>query len=181
MIIRYNSDGTLDKGFSKGGSLEYIPGANFRAVRVRKNGKILAISAFNYLKQFEYNGNLDLDFNFRAVPFGRSEVWDEDLGIADNGQIIVAGEGYRQNIGWIAVLHRHNINGALDSTFGTDGVVSLEITGQNSEFRRVLIQPDGKILAAGFTYSNTGGYNNRFLIARFLVNNQINATSKSKN
>jgi uncharacterized delta-60 repeat protein len=39
--------------------------------------------------------------------------------------------------------------GALDPSFGTGGTVNLDVAGGNDVYRRVVVQPDGKIIVAG--------------------------------
>lgn len=47
------------------------------------------------------------------------------------------------------LLARFAADGSPDATFGTDGVVLTPIAGRRSVARRVLLQPDGKLIAVG--------------------------------
>ena len=62
--------------------------------------------------------------------------------------------------------------GDLDSTFGTGGKVTTAI-GSNSDARSVLVQSDGKIVAAG---TSGNGSNNVFLAVRYNTGGSLDAT-----
>ena len=79
--------------------------------------------------------------------------------IQSDGKIVVC--GFRnlsinfQSSG--IILGRYNINGTIDTSFGTDGFVlinNLEIDGTGSKM--LLIQPDGKIVVTGSNFGNSG-------------------------
>ena len=69
------------------------------------------------------------------------------LAIQDDGKLVAAG-----NLNGRFYLTRFNNNGAIDSAFGTDGMV---ITGGTADAMAVTIQSDGKILATGSSYGMT--------------------------
>jgi len=54
-------------------------------------------------------------------------------------------------------------NGLPDATFGTGGFVTTAIGPGNDIAQAVAIQPDGKIVAAGYAFSGT---NNDFAVVR---------------
>ncbi|MEN8224533.1 MAG: T9SS type A sorting domain-containing protein [Bacteroidota bacterium] len=54
--------------------------------------------------------------------------------------------------------------GSLDLTFGTDGIVISPLTIQSEQGYKVVVQPDGKILLAGFQEENNIG---DYIIARY--------------
>lgn len=62
--------------------------------------------------------------------------------------------------------------GSLDNTFGTDGKVSHGLN-YKSAFRSVALQPDGKIVAAGYTYD---GKNVDFALARYNSDGSLDDT-----
>lgn len=81
------------------------------------------------------------------------------LVIQSDGKIVVAGYGSQNNLNQ-ALLVRYNNNGSYDSSFGTSGIVQTTLGTEQSRFRDVKLQADGKILACGFQ-------DNTFLLARF--------------
>ena len=48
-------------------------------------------------------------------------------------------------------LARYNTDGSLDSTFDGDGRLSLAFAGATSLAQNLLIRPDNKIVAAGYS------------------------------
>jgi Domain of unknown function (DUF5122) beta-propeller len=63
-------------------------------------------------------------------------------------------------------LARVNPDGTLDARFGTGGVLTTTING-NEAVQAILIQPDGKILAVGNSAINATG-RSFIVIARYL-------------
>jgi uncharacterized delta-60 repeat protein len=56
--------------------------------------------------------------------------------------------------------------GALDQTFGAGGKVTTDFYGFIDEGRSVVVQPDGKIIVAGFAYDSSGS-NADFALSRY--------------
>jgi uncharacterized delta-60 repeat protein len=81
--------------------------------------------------------------------------------IQPDGKIVVSGAA-----GSSLVLVRYNLNGSLDGTFGTGGVVVLAIGGNDIAGTRLALDSvTGKIVAAG-----AGASSDTFFVARFLPN-----------
>jgi uncharacterized delta-60 repeat protein len=62
------------------------------------------------------------------------------------------------------LLARYLTTGALDTSFGTAGVVTTAISGSNARANALAIQADGKIVIAGFA---TGASSTSCLVARY--------------
>ncbi len=83
------------------------------------------------------------------------------VAIQPDGKIVLAGSaGLENNNGNChAGFVRLTANGALDPSFGNGGIVSFPVgtntTNPESRMYDVLIQPDGKILAAGMAANNS--------------------------
>ncbi len=81
------------------------------------------------------------------------------LAIQPDGKLVAAGYS---NTGSVSVpvyefaLVRYNTDGTLDPAFGTNGVVTTSINGTDDRAFAVVVQPDGKIVAAG--YSNQASH-----------------------
>ncbi len=87
------------------------------------------------------------------------------MAVQMDGRIVVGGQAEVSDSAVIAMV-RYQPDGSLDSTFGVDGVVSLDIGGASQTISALLIQSDGKIIAGG-----TDGLN--FMAARFLANGAL--------
>ncbi len=192
-LARYNTDGSLDAGFSPGGSpagtltSADIDGGN--GVAIQPDGKIVvAGSFFNLvdldddfgLVRFCPDGDLDGGVNCGAVGFGSGGVVITDLGdvvdiayavaIQEDGRIVVAGESsdFADTSGFPDfALVRYDSDGSPDTTFGTGGAVFVDFSGadDSDSAAAVAIQSDGKIVAAG--YSDSADPFNDFALARF--------------
>lgn len=86
-----------------------------------------------------------------------------DIVIQNDGKIIIGGVSRNTaQSRYDFTLVRFNTDGSIDTGFGVGGVTqtSFGTTGQDSLFRTLLLQPDGKILAGGESLSD-------FALARF--------------
>lgn len=89
-----------------------------------------------------------------------------------DGKLVTAGftnNGTNNDIGLI----RYNPDGSLDAGFGLGGTVTTPIGSGNESAQAVMMQPDGKILVAGFTHN---GSNMDFAVLRYLQNGNLDTT-----
>ncbi len=95
------------------------------------------------------------------------------LALQPDGKIILGGFAYLgsapsgdPNTGF--ALARYNPDGSLDTSFGAGGKVVTDLTPTLDEINEVLLQPDGKIVTAGFVTpgpTNSGFYD--FAVVRY--------------
>ncbi len=148
VLVRYNSDGSLDTAFGSSGIVTTaIGGASFAQVNglvVQSDGNIvaagLADNSFVIVRYNAADGSLDTSFNSSGDQPG-VVVDSSGLGTAANtvvlnssGQIIIGGYASTN-----ALLARYNTDGSLDTTFGTNGFTAFpnsssvaDITGLTS-------------------------------------------------
>jgi uncharacterized delta-60 repeat protein len=164
-LARYNSDGSLDTSFGNGGKVttDFFGSLDQAfAVAVQPDGKIVlaggAVNNSRFLTIFalaRYNADGSLDATFGSggrvtTSIGTlSEAFD--IVIQPDAKIIAAGGAVvgDGSLGNDFALARYNVNGSLDTSFGTGGVVTLDIGGRNDQARGVVLQQNGKIVAAG--------------------------------
>src|SRR5262249_12238016 len=99
----------------------------------------------------------------------------QDVALQPDGRIVTAGlryNGGNSNYYDFAVS-RFNPNGPPDTSFGTNGTVFTDVSGQSDRTHAVVIQPDGKILVGG-----TGGDGPHFfwVLARYNPNGTLDTT-----
>lgn len=196
-LARYNTDGSLDAGFSGDGKQVWkaiggIPGSylsDAKDLAIQADGKIVtagsAVIGLSYtfmLARFNTDGSPD--YNFRGTNF-ETEVYENDacvlvdvagwaesaseLRIQPNGKIVAAGYTGEGNLLDFAAI-RLNPNGTSDGSFSGDGEVSTQIsTSLNDIASAVAIQADGKIVAAGSV--NESDTSRNFAVARYLGSN----------
>lgn len=94
------------------------------------------------------------------------------VAVQPNGKIVAAGAAFRSlqsgaSSGSDFALARYNINGSLDTSFGGAGKVTKDIAGGEDYAYAVVVQPDGKIVAAGSAEVNAASSNTRFTLVRY--------------
>jgi uncharacterized delta-60 repeat protein len=109
---------------------------------------------------------LALDPTFAGGTVATSWGWAAVAGQPD-GKVVVAGGGSD------FIVSRYNANGTLDTTFGSGGIVSTDITGQNDRGEAVVVQPDGKIVVGGIGYS---GPQFDWVLARYNPDGMLDST-----
>ncbi|MFZ1686001.1 MAG: T9SS type A sorting domain-containing protein [Flavobacteriales bacterium] len=118
---------------------------------------------------------LDPTFNFDGVAtmsFGMYHQGGSDLCLQPDGKIVMVGRCGTNSLHDLAML-RFNPNGNLDTSFDGDGKVSMPYGIWTEAFTTVALQPDGKIVAAG--YYQTGA-DIDYLVARFHANGAPDTT-----
>jgi len=170
-IVRYNTDGTLDTTFDSDGKVATdfnLSSDDARGMVVQSDGKIVVVGTNGSdvaLMRYRSSGTLDTAFDGdgkvntsvnSGVEAGKS------VALQSNGKIVVAGYTTNSSGYTDALLLRYNKDGSLDATFDGDGIATTALSIQNDEFRSVVLQADGKILAAG--YSRHGSYNDVALV-----------------
>lgn len=164
LVVRYNPEGSLDYTFGYQGKTTVFFGSadDFGTAILRQpDGKIVVggvtDSGTTYdfaLARFDTNGVLDNSFgNGGKVITDIRDTDDEcyTLALQTNGKILAAGyteNGYGHQQDFSVV--RYNTDGTLDDSFGTGGKVITTISTEIDEAQSITLQPDGKILVAGF-------------------------------
>ena len=156
ILVRYNSDGSLDSTFGSGGVATGFPNGPARALAVQSDGKFviageaLVNNSLDFaLARFNADGSLDATFGSGGIvtaDLGGEEM-PLDVAVQPDGHIVAVGE---QDINLRAnfVVARFNSSGALDASFGSGGKVITDF-GVDCFAQGVAIQSDGKIIASG--------------------------------
>lgn len=200
VIARYNVNGSLDDGsatdttpadsFGTGGKVRTDFAGDEDAAQdvvIQPDGKIVVVGSrdFNgvpgfavarYLPDgmpdtsFDTDGRVSTTFNGNA--FGTA------VALQSNGKIVVAGSVLFGVSGSNFVVARYNSNGSLDNTFGpnSNGRTFADVV-VNGEDRAndLVLQSDGKIIAAGHTGSPFGNGAN-FALVRWLPNGSLDSS-----
>ena len=122
---------------------------------------IFVIGLIIHQSALVYAAGGDLDFSFGFGGKIRTDTGYNDkvnaLATQPDGKIVVAGE--RDINGAKGLIARYNADGSLDESFGFGGFIAdAAHGGHGTIFHAVLVQPDGKIVAAGnFNESSAGG------------------------
>ena len=116
---------------------------------------------------FASDGIVTTDFAPTGNDFG------EAVAIQPDGKIVVAGTSFNGST-YVFALARYSTNGDLDPTFGSGGRVTTAIGNMDDRATAVAIQPDGKIVAAGSSFTNGTGYG--FALVRYNPDGSLDNT-----
>ena len=189
VVARYNATGSLDGTFNTGGFTVTDFGGNNHdeafAMAIQSDGKIVvvgqtgAITAPDFaVARYTASGILDTTFDTdgkQITPFGEADA-AYSVAIQADGKIVVA--GVSDGIAGLGinndfVLARYDVNGALDTTFDTDGKVTTAVGAADEGAYAIGIQAGDKIVVAGVVFN---GANNDFGLARYNPNGSLDAT-----
>jgi len=163
VVLRYLSDGSLDPSFGVGGVVQTAFGPQVdhaSAIVVQPNGKIVVAGTVVTggaqrfgLARYEADGSLDLTFGVggRVVTALRASDGINALALQPDGKLVAGGTSstFVNTALWDFALARYDPDGSLDASFGTGGVVIASLGGSTHTILDVLVQPDGKLVAAG--------------------------------
>ena len=155
VLVRYNTDGSIDKTFGRSGFvIATAPiddsADNSQMLLQQPDGKLIVESAssggFWRLNRWNADGTVDTTFGKQGLEVylaggdATSAALYPNLGTTNDGKIVVIGQHTATNT-W--ALARFNTDGTLDKSFGNSGE---EITQFNGNLGRVSIDPSGRIL-----------------------------------
>jgi uncharacterized delta-60 repeat protein len=186
--------GGLDTSFGTGGIVTTSYNGPFPGdAALQPDGKIVVIAGFDNdpaateafgVLRYLANGAPDAGFGSGgrvSTSFTNFLNQPNDVALQADGKIVVAGEAQSAD-GTVSefAIARFNANGTLDTTFGTGGKVTTNIVGAmpggvSDPAQAVLIQADGKILAAGLS-SACAKCAHLSALARYNANGSLDTT-----
>jgi uncharacterized delta-60 repeat protein len=183
-VVRYNPDGSPDSTFGDGGIVTHPFTDVATSAVLQPDGKIVvsgglppggeALSVFRLLP----DGSLDPGFGDGGVSGMAFPGFDEiafTVAVQSDGKVVAAGTAHGPAVYDFAVA-RLNPDGRPDQTFGPSGTgVMTDFFGMNDGINALLIQVDGKILAAGTVVSGPTWY---MALARYLASPDSPAPSR---
>jgi uncharacterized delta-60 repeat protein len=185
-LARYNTDGSLDTSFNGGKvTTSFGPGNdNAGEVLQQPDGKLVAAGSscdsghcLFALARYGPNGSLDTSFNGSGkvtTAFGSIDDEGSTLALQPDGKLVVAGLS-QQGPSWVFALARYNPNGSLDTSFNGNGKVTTAFGSIDDEAFALALQPDGKLVAAGYSYSGAATTYD-LALARYNPNGSLDTT-----
>lgn len=165
LVLRYNGDGTLDRGF--GGGSGYAVGTfgqlhEAQALAMLPDGKLLlgglALSGTSkgyVVARHHADGSLDTTFGSKGYRFSALMTEAHDIAVDQDGSFFVAGAF--ENLGRSAMaVAKHRPDGSLDTTFSGDGVASFPSGRNHAVARRVDFHGADGLILAGSTLAEGG-------------------------
>jgi uncharacterized delta-60 repeat protein len=184
ILIRYNSDGTIDTTFGNEGIVAYNYNVIYNSNEIntgvgklvlQPDGKILALigGPSPSFVRFNTNGSIDTSYgNNGTLIF--TTVFSSFVIQPDSKIITAYKQDHYNSFGQVDSSYfrteRYNQDGTLDNTFGTNGTMLTDFGfGYNAVFA-ITLQPDGKVIVAG------NSYNDKFAMARYTPNGDLDTT-----
>jgi uncharacterized delta-60 repeat protein len=176
-IARINGNGTMDANFGTSGIQSHPVYGNETtyALDLQNDGKLVICGTTDNgfgdmigIIRLTTNGNLDNTFGSGGKVSRIINGFDtpRSIKIDSAGKIVVAGRTLPTGgvFNQKAFVARFTENGVEDTSFGTNGLTEIQLSGNADYFMDMVIQPDGKILATGRHDANSTYPS--FLIAR---------------
>jgi uncharacterized delta-60 repeat protein len=170
-LARYNTDGSLDTSFDGDGKLITAIGTGTDdysySVIQQTDGKLLVAgySKNGSNKDFalvRYNSNGSLDTTFSGdgkltTAIGAGDDEGHSVIQQSDGKLVVAGSSFNGTNNDFALV-RYNLNGSLDTAFGSGGKRTKGIvTNSDDVSYSVIQQTDGKLVQAGYSEITANG------------------------
>ncbi len=169
VVIRYTADGALDTSFGTNGIFfSALQGPQDIEIAADNKIYIAGNSGFGsspifgvQVARINANGTADTSFGNNGVASTSFFGYTDQMAIQPDGKIVVSAGSNRDNR--TGLVYRFNTDGSLDSGFGVGGLREIA-TGSGDIFMGggVAVQPDGKIVLAGYArapgmdFSNSG-------------------------
>lgn len=196
-LARYNEDGSLDDTFGNGGIVttkmieENFYHSMAHALLLQPDGKILVVgeSASTEvghpvfaLARYHEDGSLDDTFGDGGKVLhilyepSYSIAGDKAMAAAlqPDGKIVAAGitGNYPPDFG----VARYNPDGSVDETFGDGGKVVTDFRNDDDGAYAVSVQPDGKIVVAGYASAEANVERYDYAMARYNEDGSLDKT-----
>lgn len=179
---RLNADGTLDTSFGTAGKVNFNIGVDqdfVTAIAIQSDGKIL-LGGHTYITsnprlaydfavvRLNTDGNMDSTYGNNGVT--TAQIVDEanytnGMIIQADDKVILVGRTVKE-LDYDLAMVRFNTDGTLDSTFGNGGKVSTDVEGREDHGYAIALQPDTKIILAGYSYP-AGADDSAIVVARY--------------
>ncbi|ABL66310.1 FG-GAP-like repeat-containing protein [Chlorobium phaeobacteroides] len=191
VLVRYNTDGSLDTTFDGDGMVTTDLGdmAYANSVLVQSDGKIVVIGDMVtdesggsdiVMVRYDTDGSLDMSFGIGGKvvtdigygDFARSAVMQDD------GRIVVTGRQYSsggESGSEDVMVLRYNTDGDLDTTFSLDGI-SIADFGEAEHPRSVTLQTDGKIIVTGYSAPPGSSGDSDVMVVRYNTDGDLDTT-----
>jgi uncharacterized delta-60 repeat protein len=187
-LARYNSDGSLDASFGSGGMVvtDVFGGLDSAlGIALQPDGRIVVAGASFFgmsgdfaLVRYNTDGSLDPSFGVGG------KVTTDFFGLSDgatavrllpDGRIIAAGSAFTSISNTDFALARYNSDGRLDASFGSGGKVTTEFFGFSDRPTGLVVQSDGRVVAAGGANNlNSTGFD--FALVRYNVDGSLDSS-----
>ena len=187
-VVRYHTDGTLDTRFGGGDGIVITHFTRrldpVAGLAVQSDDKVLVSGAAGLdrrdpkLAVARYTATGELDTTFGAdgkvtTNIGPETDFANAIGVGQGGEIVAAGLTGMGRAAAFALV-RYSDDGALDTTFGGDGIVTTRFSRADDSVHAVAVGGDGTVVAAGI--AGCCGEDASFALARYTIDGGLDPT-----
>ncbi len=186
LVLRYNTDGSIDKSFGDGGGyvLSSVNVTTAHAITLQPDGKIVAGGGYNFdtyffIERFMPDGTVDNSFGENgSVTTAVGSIDDgyttdiNSLAVDNKGRVIASGNNANSQIAIVRYLQ----DGTLDNSFDEDGKKMIVFSGGNGYRTTVLLPNQDKIVVAGYAFINIENPNADFALAALNKDGSFDST-----
>jgi uncharacterized delta-60 repeat protein len=173
-------NGSLDPTFGSNG-IATFPVEPAKSLALQSDGKLVIVGGMT-LSRYNPDGTADTAFGaggkVTIVANGGPLDAMEGVAVQSDLKIVVAGHtSTPTSIDDDFVVARFNADGSKDTTFGTAGMTITDFAGLTDQGHALAIQPDGKIVVAGFATRGTVTFADAdFAVVRYLSNGTLDGS-----
>jgi uncharacterized delta-60 repeat protein len=149
---------------------------------MKKTLTIFSFLSLPFMLFAQTQGSLDATFGTNGKVITAVTTLNDkskDLLVQPDGKIIVGGEvsNVLGDTSYIELV-RYNTNGSVDNSFGINGKVFTGFNNVNCSLKALALQPDGKIVAVGYTLDKAIVANTKtdFAIVRYNPNGSLDTS-----
>lgn len=186
VLMRYNTDGTIDNSFGYEGRAavsikdkdgDYI----FYQVNdmvVQGDGKIVVLTTVGYIIRYKPDGDFDLDFGTNGIASIQSlgvRFEFNHLAMGKNGEIVLAGKATYPGLDLPSrlAMARLNSDGSYDTNFSGGGIrIVVEGDDEDYEATGLGIDPDNNLLV-GVAKGFQGAYVHQGYLTKYKSNGTL--------
>jgi uncharacterized delta-60 repeat protein len=174
LVVRVNSDGSFDSTFGSGGKVttSRVGLETAASAALQSDGKIIVggssgITSNGFdtgsdfmVVRYNTNGTLDTSFSgdgIATADFGNSEEYFSTVIVDPQGRILACGSTYHNGSPYRIdpCMARFTADGALDTTFGTAGLLQSDRNQSVDVANAFQLLSDGRVIAGGYTESGS--------------------------
>jgi uncharacterized delta-60 repeat protein len=186
VLARYSASGVLDTTFGGGDGIvttAVVPGNvndQARSILQQPDGRIVIVGQTGSdfaLARYNADGTPDATFGTNGVVVHSTSISvDVATGVArqTDGKLLVGGWS-----GSDFALVRYNVNGTVDTTFGTNGVIVTSVGPAGDLAIGIAVQADGKIVLGGHGAPTVGGAFD-FALVRYNADGSLDGTFRAE-
>jgi uncharacterized delta-60 repeat protein len=166
VIVRFNTDGSLDTSFGTGGTASHsVTGLTVSGVALQPDGKLFVVGRIDttpppasptdfFIARFNSQGGFDPTFGTNGIKTLNGGGYDNvrSIAVQPDGKLLAAG-GTLGSTRFVSTVFRLTATGDLDTTFGNQGFYQYfaantePFVGQ--DFYQVGVLSNGRVVLAG--------------------------------